>query len=93
MKKLLLIRRVVGDSMLPNLRSGQIVLGAGFGYPKIGDLVIFSHKGIEKIKRVSDIEGEKLYALGDNAVQSTDSRQFGWVHRTQVVGRVIWPRL
>jgi phage repressor protein C with HTH and peptisase S24 domain len=93
-RRLFLIRRVVGGSMLPNLHHGRIVLG--WGLPRrlrMGDIVILSHDGLEKIKRISHIDGEKLYVRGDNAPESTDSRQFGWVDRAHVIALVIWPRL
>jgi phage repressor protein C with HTH and peptisase S24 domain len=92
MKKLLIMRRISGASMLPDFKHGQIVLGWGYGKLKIGDTVILVHQGLEKIKRVSVIEGDKLYLLGDNSPQSTDSRQFGWIDRAHVVARVVWPR-
>lgn len=93
MKRVFLIRRIVGASMLPSLPQGRLVFGWGFGSLRKGDMVILSHEGIEKIKRINRVEGEKLYILGDNAAESTDSRHFGWVDRAQVLGRVIWPRL
>lgn len=93
MKKPLLIRRIVGGSMLPHLHAGRIVLGWGFGRLKIGDIVILTHDGLEKIKRVGNIDGDRLYLLGDNADASTDSRHFGWIDRTQILARVVWPRV
>lgn len=92
MKRPFLIRRIVGGSMLPHLLPGKIVLGCGFGKLKKGDVVILSHDGLEKIKRIDQIESDKLFVLGDNADQSTDSRQFGLIDRSQVLARVIWPR-
>lgn len=79
--------------MLPHLVPGKIVLAWGFGRPKIGDVVILTHDGLEKVKRIAHIEGERLYVIGDNAEASTDSRQFGPVDRTAVLAKVIWPRL
>jgi len=90
--KPLLIRRVVGESMLPKLRPGQIVVGWRSDRPKVGDIVVIRHGSLEKIKRVGRVEGHKVYVLGDNANASTDSRQFGYVNRTQIIGCVIWPR-
>lgn len=93
MKNLLLIRRIVGGSMLPHLRPGRIVLGWSKARLDIGDIVILSHDGLEKIKRIAHIDGEKLYVRGDNAAESTDSRHFGWVDRTQILAKVVWPRV
>ena len=93
MHKLFLIRRVVGGSMLPHLVPGRIVLACRFRRLKSGDVVILLHDGLEKIKRVSSVDQDKVYVLGDNSAASTDSRQFGWVERQYVIGRVLWPRV
>jgi nickel-type superoxide dismutase maturation protease len=90
--KPLLIRRVIGESMLPNLKPGQIVVGWQSGQSKVGDIVVVRHDGLEKIKRVAKIVGHGVYVLGDNAGASTDSRQFGYIDQTQIIGRIIWPR-
>lgn len=31
----------------------------------------------------------KYYVLGDNPSQSTDSREFGWIKRKEIIGKVI----
>lgn len=81
--------------MTPTLRAGQIVIATGwFSYVRPGDVIIISHHGIEKIKRVSDVDSQKgVYVLGDNAAGSTDSRTFGWLDPSEIIGRVIWPRI
>jgi nickel-type superoxide dismutase maturation protease len=89
--KPLLVRRVVGESMLPNLKPGQIVVGWKSNQFKVGDIVIIRHDNLEKIKRVGKIEGRKIYVFGDNVAASTDSRQFGYIDQTQIIGRIIWP--
>ena len=78
--------------MLPRLIPGKIVLACGLGRLKIGDVVILTHDGLEKIKRIARIDGNQLYVLGDNSAESSDSRQFGAVNRAYVIARVIWPR-
>ena len=78
--------------MLPRLVPGRIVLACGFSRLRIGDVVILLHDGLEKIKRIDHVEGDKLYVLGDNGADSTDSRQFGAIDRQYVIARVIWPR-
>lgn len=93
MRRLFLIRRIVGASMLPTLPPGRIVFGCSFGRLRTGDTVIVAHEGIEKIKRIRGIDGNKLYIRGDNAHASTDSRHFGWIDKAQVLARVIWPRV
>lgn len=79
--------------MLPTLTEGRLIIGSGLGKLRTGDMVILVHDGIEKIKRVHHIDGERLYVRGDNADASTDSRHFGWIDRTQIIARVVWPRV
>jgi type IV secretory pathway protease TraF len=57
-----------------------------------GDIVVLSHGGLEKIKRIRDIRDGHIFVVGDNQEQSTDSRSFGWLHMTAVDGKVVWPR-
>jgi nickel-type superoxide dismutase maturation protease len=89
---MLLVRRVVGNSMLPVLTPGTVILA--WTRPirlRPGDIVVLRHDGIEKIKRVRAVDGRRVYVLGDNAAASTDSRAFGWLDRSIVRGRVWWP--
>lgn len=92
-KPSLLVRRIVGDSMLPSLRSGQLVLFVAGRRPRVGTIVMLRHDGIEKIKRIARIESGRVYVLGDNPAVSTDSRQFGWLGLETVRATLVLPRL
>ena len=72
------VRRVVGPSMVPAFRPGAIVLGLKWLRPKVGSVVVAEHEGLELIKRVAKVGVRGFYLLGDNARQSTDSREYGW---------------
>ena len=88
------VRRVVGESMLPTLPPAKLVVATGWhGKLRKEDVVIIRHRGIEKIKRIHQITGERLFVLGDNPFRSTDSHAFGWLPVSTVVGKVIWPRV
>jgi phage repressor protein C with HTH and peptisase S24 domain len=79
--------------MTPTLMPGQLVVGRQTSELRPGDVVIVSHNGLEKIKRIERQQGDLLYLLGDNPVASTDSRTFGWVQAKSIVAKVVWPKL
>jgi nickel-type superoxide dismutase maturation protease len=90
---MLVIRYVEGMSMAPALRPGMLVVALRqVRRLRIGDIVIVRHEGLDKIKRVTDLDAYKLFVEGDNKPYSTDSRHFGWVARNNLRGKVIWPR-
>ncbi len=79
--------------MLPSLKSGQLILVSNSMTQDLtGQMVIFSHNGLDKIKRVKTIDDNLVYLLGDNLEFSHDSRQFGYISKEQLIGRVIWPK-
>jgi nickel-type superoxide dismutase maturation protease len=87
-----MIRRVSGNSMLPTLRPGRIVIGmASYRSLKPGDLVVIYHDGLDKIKRVQAVKDSRLFVVGDNPHNSMDSRTFGWLPSSVVLAKVVWP--
>ena len=90
---LLLIRRIVGHSMIPVLPPGTLVFGIRY-YRKLkpGHVVVVNHEGKEKIKRIEKIKDNQIFILGDHPETSTDSRQFGWLGKNQITARIFWPR-
>jgi nickel-type superoxide dismutase maturation protease len=87
-----LLRRVEGASMMPTFPHGKLVLGWRRRTPKVGDVVIVKHHNLELIKRVSQMEGSKVYLLGDNAEASTDSRHYGWLPVSSIMAVVMGGR-
>jgi phage repressor protein C with HTH and peptisase S24 domain len=79
--------------MAPTLVPGQLVVGCYATELQPGDVVIVSHNGLEKIKRIKQQQGNLLYLLGDNPAESTDSRIFGWLEASSIIAKVIWPKL
>jgi nickel-type superoxide dismutase maturation protease len=83
------IRRVEGLSMAPTFLPGKIVFAWRLRKPRVGDVVIVRHHHLELIKRISQIDDDRVYLLGDNPDESTDSREYGWLPTASVMGIVI----
>ena len=88
--------RVQGRSMLPTLREGDEVLikaiQVGSGCFIKGDIVCCKdprHSSRLMIKRVTQLSGSACYVEGDCAKDSTDSRHFGWIKTSDILGKVI----
>lgn len=90
----LTLRKIHGHSMMPVLPPRTIVWGfCWYNRLKVDDVIIFKHHGREKIKRISKIKEDELYVLGDHAEASSDSRTYGWIDSSEVIAKVIWPRV
>src|SRR5665647_351297 len=88
----LFLRRVVGVSMLPTFRQGQIIVAsANVSDVQVGDIVMVQHEGLEKIKRVADLRPGGLFLLGDNSAASSGSRTFGWLDMSALRAKIVWP--
>ncbi|NEO87280.1 MAG: nickel-type superoxide dismutase maturation protease [Spirulina sp. SIO3F2] len=89
-------RQIEGDSMLPLLQAGEEVLVDFHAYrrtaPQVGEIVVAEHPqkpNFEIIKRINMVLPDKTYVLyGENLAASSDSRQFGPVARSQILGRI-----
>lgn len=96
MKFPLIIRRVSGDSMKPTLRNRQLVLGLRSNSrrpARKGQIVIFAHNGLEKIKRIKAVtKSGSVEFVGDNQQVSTDSRTFGLLDAEVIIARVLTRR-
>ena len=75
--------------MEPTLRSGQRVLVCRWLKGRMGDLVIFKKNAQTMVKRIEKIEGRDIMALGNHS-DSTDSRSFGSVKASQILGKVLF---
>lgn len=81
--------------MQPTFQSGEEVLVDPKAYltqePAVGDVVIAQHpqKNIKIVKRVVEVlPNGRFFLQGDNPVESHDSRTFGTVPQSKILGRV-----
>lgn len=84
--------RVEGDSMLPGLQNGDAVLVSAKAAVKPGDIVVAQHpfkRSVRVVKRVESIDGGRCTLVGDNPAESSDSRQFGSVKLSDVIGKAV----
>ncbi len=77
--------------MAPTLVAGDFVLAQAGAAVEVGDVVVAEHPGESGrvvIKRVAGISDGGVDLRGDAAEQSTDSRSWGLVPASRVLGRV-----
>ena len=90
------ILKVTGESLSPFFLEGDFVVVSKIPFVlqkiKAGDIVVFRHPVygtmIKKVEQITP-DGEEIFVLGTHP-ESTDSRQFGPLHRGQLIGKVIW---
>ena len=83
--------------MLPTYRDGDKVLVASADFDQLclrpGDVVLIRHpfrpevRMVKRIQHVTDLG--RLFVIGDNLAESTDSRSFGPLRPEQIIGQVI----
>lgn len=81
------IRRVVGNSMVPTLRHGQLILVKNKKYLS-GDIVMAIQDSREVVKRLFT-KDSKISLYGDNP----NSAKYENVSKSDIVGVVIWPKI
>jgi len=96
---------VKGKSMEPTFHDGQVILvgkgGLLFGPLKRGDVVVFTREGQLLVKRVvalpyetapdgTRVPANHIYVVGDNLEVSEDSRTFGPIPLSSVIGKVLY---
>jgi len=87
---MLVVSRVAYGIRLPGARTYLI----RWRTPSIGDIVVFyTPFGDIAVKRFAELFPDgTFYALGDNASQSYDSRNYGPVPKDNIIGRVLGVR-
>lgn len=99
------IYKIPTESMSPAINIGDIIMVDTWIYdqkqPAIGDIIVFFSpfetdkpliKRVHKHETRSALEATRdvYYVLGDNSKHSTDSRYFGNIERSQIIGKAIF---
>jgi phage repressor protein C with HTH and peptisase S24 domain len=79
------LRRVVGDSMLPLLKPGKLIIFISLAKPKVGSIVLANVSARDVVKTITKIEANKYWLEGLNRSHSTDSRDYCWVDRKKIL--------
>lgn len=88
------IFKVRGKSMEPTFRNGSYVIvgSTKLFKPSIDDVVVIKAPGRDllMIKRITQIKKNRVYVIGDNEKESTDSRYFGFIDKERIVAKVLF---
>ena len=79
--------------MMPSLKPGdRVLVWCSFFRLKRGDLVAIHDPRDQKviIKRIYSIKNGQYDVRGDNNLHSTDSRNFGMIRKTAIIGKIIF---
>ncbi|HRJ41382.1 MAG: nickel-type superoxide dismutase maturation protease [Caldilineaceae bacterium] len=87
--------RVVGESMTPTLPPEAVIFFDPAAYddspPQVGDVVVARHpfqSGLQIVKRVAEVRENGRYTLHSDNPVGSDSRGFGALPRSHILGRV-----
>lgn len=84
--------KVDGISMEETLKNNDrvVVFKLNNSY-NIGDIIVFTNPNNKlSIKRVTKIINDLIFVEGDNKLFSVDSRDFGAIQKSSIVGKVIF---
>jgi len=82
--------------MSPTLKEHEIVLVNRLAYflrnPKINEIIVLKDPRTKRevIKRITKIRKNMYFVEGDNKNESTDSRVFGEISRSAIIGKVLF---
>ncbi len=85
---------IQGISMEPTIKAGETVLVNRMSFwlrhPQKNDIIVLldPRDGKMLIKRITKKSGTRYFVQGDNKNASTDSRVFGWVEKSAIIGKV-----
>ena len=94
MRPMLFRVRIVGPSMEPTLVNGQVAWARAGGL-RPGRIAVFpepGRAGLLVVKRLVRMEQGAWWVAGDNVDASTDSRHYGPVEASSILGTVLGRR-
>lgn len=74
--------------MHPTLHEGDLVIGWTRRL-QVGSVVVATHGDREIVKRIERIDNDAVYVVGDNSAESTDSRHYGNLKRSAILGTIM----
>lgn len=86
---------IAGASMEPTLAAGDVCIVLRTRKVKPGQIVVAEHPerpGFWLVKRALRREPGGWWLVGDNTAASDDSRTFGALPESLIIGRVLWTR-
>ena len=86
--------KIKNDSMVPFLKERDEVLTISYFFfgPKVGDVIVFRQMVPPFIlcKRIVKIINSKIWVEGDNGKKSIDSRNFGFIEKKNIIGKMFF---
>ena len=85
-----MIYKVFEQSMEPSIKEGSyLLINRWYRSLSKEDVVVLRVKDMTFVKRIKKISGNNIFVVGDNEKVSVDSRQFGWVRKEDIIGKLI----
>ena len=80
--------------MEPAIKNQQYILISKIPYffsePSVKEIVAFKKNQKILVKRIVRKNGDKYFLAGDNSKDSLDSRSFGSISKSDILGKVIY---
>jgi signal peptidase I len=79
-----------GKAFQPRVRFGGEAGAFGFRSLRILRDLYYTARGTHGVTEPADLGPDEYFVLGDNSASSRDSREWGPIHASRIVGRPVW---